>query len=61
MRKSACLKGRCNFSLLVLLYHKNLLESKKTLNKVAAVLLRGIILLVHLNYQCLCLAFCGRD
>lgn len=31
MRKSACLKGRFNFSLLVSLYHKNLLESKKTL------------------------------
>lgn len=45
MRNSACLKERCNLSLLVLLYHKNLLESKTTLNKVPAVLLRRIILL----------------
>ena len=46
MRNSACLKERCNLSLLVLLYHdKNVLESKTTLNKVPAVLLRRIILL----------------
>ena len=61
MRNSACLKERCNLSLLVLLYHKNLLESKTTLNKVPAVLLRRIILLLYLNYPCLCLAFCDRD